>query len=71
LFSVLYDIWVVNFVAFNGDVLRELAAQFLMLAEKQGAAVPLMVAHRMGPTLASTGEIAGACKVHTLRTFAR
>ena len=36
LFSVLYGVWVANFVAFNGDVLRELAAQFLALAEKQG-----------------------------------
>jgi predicted ATPase len=48
-------------VAFNGDVLRELAAQFLALAEKQGATVPLMVGHRiMGTTLASTGDIAEA-----------
>ena len=29
LFSVLYGVWVANFVAFNGDVMRELAAQFL------------------------------------------
>ena len=35
LFSVLYGFWVANFVAFNGDVMRELAAQFLALAEKQ------------------------------------
>ena len=41
LFSVLYGFWVANFVAFNGDWLRELAAQFLALAEKQGATVPL------------------------------
>jgi predicted ATPase len=48
-------------VAFNGDVLHERAEQFLTLAEKQGAAVPLMVAHRMmGVTLALTGEIARA-----------
>ena len=36
LFSVLYGFWVANFVAFNGDAVRELAAQFLTLAEKQG-----------------------------------
>ena len=36
LFSVLYGFWVANYVAFNGDALRELAAQFLALAEKQG-----------------------------------
>ena len=43
LFSVLYGFWVANLVAFNGDVVRELAAQFLALAEKQGATVPLMI----------------------------
>ena len=36
LFSVSIGFWVANFVAFNGDVMRELAAQFLALAEKQG-----------------------------------
>jgi predicted ATPase len=61
LFSVLFAFWNANFVAFNGDVMRELAAQFLTLAEKQGAAVPLMIAHRiMGTALASTGDFAGA-----------
>ena len=40
LFSVLYGFWVANFVAFNGDVLRELAAQFLALAEKQESDSP-------------------------------
>jgi hypothetical protein len=40
-------------------VARELAAQFLALAEKQGATVPLMVGHRlMGISLLSTGDIA-------------
>ena len=59
LFSVLYGLWVANYVAFNGDVVRELAAQFLALAEKQGATVPLMIGHRvMGISLADTGDIA-------------
>jgi predicted ATPase len=59
LFSVLYGFWTANYVAFNGDVMRELAAQFLALAEKQGAIVPLMVGHRlMGISLLSTGDIA-------------
>src|SRR5262249_39752476 len=40
LFSVLFGSWNANYVAFNGDVLRELVGQFLALAEKQGAAVP-------------------------------
>jgi predicted ATPase len=59
LFSVLYGFWVANLVAFNGDAMRELAAQFLALAEKQGATVPLMVGHRLvGISLLETGEIA-------------
>ena len=59
LFSVLYGFWVANNVAFNGDVMRELAAQFLALAEKQGATVPLMIGHRlMGISLMLTGDIA-------------
>ena len=60
LFSVLYGFWVANFVAFNGDVMRELAAQFLALAEKQGATVPLMIGHRlMGYFLAAYGRHRG------------
>jgi class 3 adenylate cyclase/predicted ATPase len=59
LFSVLYGFWAAHYVAFNGDVLRELAVQFLGLAEKQKAVVPFMVGHRlMGATLAFTGNIA-------------
>jgi predicted ATPase len=59
LFSVLYSFWVANLVAFNGDVIRELAAQFLALAEKQGTTVPLMIGHRlMGISLLLTGDIA-------------
>jgi hypothetical protein len=59
LFSVLYGLWVANLVAFNGDVMRELAVQFLELAKRQSATAPLMVAHRlMGLSLLHTGEIA-------------
>ena len=47
LFSVLYGFWVASYVAFNGDAVRELAAQFLALAEKQGATAPLMIGHRL------------------------
>jgi predicted ATPase len=57
LFSVLYGIWVANGVAFNGDALRQLAAQFLNLAEKQGTTVPLMLGNRMmGVSLMLTGD---------------
>ena len=70
LFSVLYGLWVANYAAFNGDVMRELAAQFLALAEKQGATVPLMVGHRlMGMSLLETGDIAGG-RAHLDRAIA-
>ena len=35
LFSVLYGVWGVDRIAFNGDAMRELSAQFLALASKQ------------------------------------
>jgi predicted ATPase len=58
LFSVLYFLWVEKLVAFNGDVVRELAVQFLALAEKQTATAPLMIGHRlMGLSLLHTGDI--------------
>jgi predicted ATPase len=59
LFSILNGFWIANFVAFNGDAMRELATQFLALAKKQGATVPLMIGHRvMGISLMYTGDIA-------------
>jgi tetratricopeptide (TPR) repeat protein len=59
LFSVLYGFWVASYVAFNGDHVRELAAQFLALAERQGSTVPLMIGHRvMGISLLNTGDFA-------------
>jgi AAA ATPase domain len=58
LFSVPYGLWVAKYVAFDGDVLRQLAADFLDLAEKEGATVPLMIGHRlMGMSLLHTGDI--------------
>ena len=57
LFSTLYGVWVANYVAFNGDICRDLAAQFLMLAEKQKATGPLLMAHAiMGHTLLNEGD---------------
>jgi predicted ATPase len=59
LFSVLYGVWVANYAAFNGDVMCELAAQFMALAEKQGATAPRMVGHRLvGTSLLSAGAMA-------------
>jgi class 3 adenylate cyclase/DNA-binding response OmpR family regulator/predicted ATPase len=70
LFAVIYGFWVGNFVAFNGPLLRRLAAQFLALAEKQGAAVPLMIGHRlMGTSLKCTGDVA-ASRAHYDRALA-
>src|SRR4029077_4280984 len=58
LFQVLFGFWVANQVAFNGDVCRELAVQFLALAEKQRATVPHMIGHRiMGGSLLLAGDI--------------
>jgi predicted ATPase len=58
LFSVLFAFWAASHIAFSGDVMRELAKEFLSLAEKQGATAPLMIGHRlMGMTLLETGDI--------------
>jgi class 3 adenylate cyclase/predicted ATPase len=58
LFSALYGVWAASYVAFNGDVTRELASQFVALAEKQDQIVPLMIGHRlMANSLMLTGEI--------------
>ena len=58
LFSMLYGVWAANYVAFNGDVMRELEAQFRALAEKQGTTAPLLQANRvMGISLLHTGDI--------------
>ena len=57
-YTVLYAFWAVNFVAFNGDVMRELATQFLALAEKQGLERSSLIGHRlMGTSLFYTGNI--------------
>jgi len=69
LFSVLIGVWAANFVAFNGDVSRDLAAQMLALAEKQKASFhrrrdqqgSAMVGHNfLGAALLLRGEIAEA-----------
>ena len=58
LFSVLYGFWSANYVGFNGDVIRNPAAEFLALAEKQSATVPLMIGHRLvGTALLLTGDV--------------
>ncbi|NOJ39372.1 AAA family ATPase [Bradyrhizobium sp. WSM 1791] len=64
LLSALFGQWIVNFINFNGDVARELAARFLELGEKERAAAPLMIGHRtMASTLALRGDLVEA-KAH-------
>ena len=59
LFSVLYGFWLTNLVAFDGSTLRELAAEFLAIAKKQEANVPLMIGHRLvGTSSVLTGDLA-------------
>ena len=68
-FSVLYGYWVVNYVAFNGDVMLALAARFLDRAERQGATGPLMTGHRlMGTSLLYAGQF-GDARVHLDRAI--
>jgi predicted ATPase len=58
LFSILYGFWVAHYVAFDGDVIRDLAAQFLTLAEERQSTLPLVTSHRlMGASYLHTGEI--------------
>jgi hypothetical protein len=58
LFTVLYGFWAGSYMAFNGDMARELSTQFLVLAEKQGAA-PLVFGHSFeGFSLLCTGGAA-------------
>jgi class 3 adenylate cyclase len=57
LFSVLYGLWYENLGAFNGDVLCDLSARLLALAEEQNSTIPLMVAHRLvGSSSLHTGD---------------
>jgi class 3 adenylate cyclase/predicted ATPase len=56
LFSVLFGFWIARFNALMRP--RELAEQFLALAEKQSATIPLMIGHRvMGTSLLINGDI--------------
>jgi len=58
LFAVLYGLWVSSYVAANGDVMRELATQFLAFAEQEGTTAPILIAHRiMGIASMYAGEI--------------
>ena len=70
LFSVLYGFWVTKYVAFDGGVVCDLAAQFLALAEQQRAKVPRMIGHLlMGGSLMFAGGITEG-RVHLDRAVA-
>ena len=59
LFSVLYGLWVASYNTFDGDAVRERAAECLAAAEKQSNTAPLMVGRRlMGISLTHTGDLA-------------
>jgi hypothetical protein len=50
--------WVSSYVASDGVVMRELAAQFLGFAEQQGTTAPILTAHRIvGIASMCAGEI--------------
>jgi predicted ATPase len=70
LFSFLWGVWSANYVRFNGEAIKSLAAQFMELAERHGAQVPLMVGHRLiAMSAMHTGDLAVA-RSHFDRTIA-
>ena len=70
LYSVLYGVCVANYMAFNSEVVHAVAAEFLALAEKQRATIPLMVGHRfMGICQLHLGAV-GEGRAHLDRAIA-
>jgi hypothetical protein len=47
LFRILNGLWNASYVGFDGDAMRQQAAHCLALAEKQRAALPLMMGQRI------------------------
>jgi predicted ATPase len=60
LFSVLYGFWAAQSMAFDGEIVRDLAAEFLTLAQKQKAAVRMTGHRMMGVAHMYRGELADA-----------
>ena len=56
---MLYEFWVANLVAFNGAVMRELAIEFLALAEKQSATGQLTLGQDLTPSSEDDAMIGG------------
>ena len=70
LFSTMHGVLSTHTVAFNGDIIIQLAAEVLALAEKQGTTAPLLMAHRaMGIAMFYTGNIIGG-RVHLEQAIA-
>ena len=58
LFSVLYSVWVGHFVSFDGEAIRDLATQFLSLAEKHRISAAVLIGHRLiGNSRILTGDM--------------
>jgi class 3 adenylate cyclase/tetratricopeptide (TPR) repeat protein len=69
-FSVLQGSFAANLNAFNGDAMRELAAQYLSLAEKHGGPGQRMIGYGLtGQSLVYTGDIANG-RAHLDRAIA-
>jgi class 3 adenylate cyclase/predicted ATPase len=69
-FAHLDGLWTLNYVAFDGDALIELANQYLLLAEEQNnVEVTLAANFNMASTLSSTGSLERA-RVHFDRAVA-
>jgi predicted ATPase len=70
LYSVLYGFCVANYMAFDGETVHAAAMELLTLAERQRAAVPLMVGHRfMGICQLHLGAL-GEARAHLDRAIA-
>jgi class 3 adenylate cyclase/predicted ATPase len=70
LFTVLYGFSIVNYLKFDGEAFRATASEFLALAQKHGATVPLVTGHRLlGHALLLTGDIVGA-RAHYSKSLA-
>jgi predicted ATPase len=68
-FAALHGIFMTYYVAFDGDMARKIAEQFLALAEKQDGIAPRLIAHRiMGLSSLIGGEIA-AGRMHLDRAI--
>ena len=58
---LLYGFWVANYVAFNGEAIREVSQDVLGTCGDARATIPLMIGHRLlGTSLLHSGELSQA-----------